>query len=242
MTQESTVNLKDLLFVLRRHLLIILAITAVTGAAFFLVARFMLTKVYESQATLIVSIAPSDSSQTITGSDIALSQSLVNTYAIILKGNTLLSQVKQDLSLSEGTQSLANQITVSGIGTTSVLQLTVRDSSPARAVKIANEVVKYAPAEISRTVKTGSVEVISPPTVDSQPVSPNVKMITVVGLILGLFVTAIAILLFDIFDDKLRSEDDIRETLGYAVIGLIPDIEMNERKSALQWIKEKQAP
>jgi capsular polysaccharide biosynthesis protein len=230
-------DLKDLFFVFKKHILLILAVTVTAGIVLFIVAKCFLKPVYESQATLIINVT-SPSTLTITDNDVALSQKLIDTYAIILKGNTILGQVKQDLGLDMSVKQLADEISVKGVGTTQVLILSVKDAEPDRASAIAGDIITCAPAEISRTVKTGSIEVISPAETDNTPVSPNVPVFTIIGVIAGLFISCILTLIFDMLSDKLRSEEDIKNKLGYAIIGVIPDIGRKEGKNGIRWIRE----
>ena len=237
MTQELVIDLKNILLAFKKHLVLILIATILLGSAFFLFSKFVIKPVYESKATLIINVS-TDKTKGVTQSDVILSQSLINTYAIILKGDSLLSNVISELDLNLSKGQLAQEITVKGVGTTSVLTLSVEDADPETARAIADKVISLAQDEINRTVNVGNLVVVSPPAANTQPVSPNVSLLTLIGLLSGFLVSGFFAVMLEMFNDKLRSEDDITGKLGFAVIGVIPDINRNRGDIRQRWMKE----
>ena len=236
MAQEVLPDIMDLFYILKKRLFFIAASALGAGVALLVISGCIMHPVYASQATLIINVT-TPSALTVTGNDVALSQELIDTYAVILKGDTLLGEVKNDLALTMNLDRLAKEITVKGVGSTQILVMTVKDRQPERATAIAEDIIRRAPAEIGRTVKTGSIEVISPAKTESTPVSPNIPAYTAIGFAAGLLISAISTVVFDMLSDKIRSEEDIRSKLGFAVLGVIPDIGTEERKGLLRWKK-----
>lgn len=230
MQAKSDFELKDILMIIKKYGKMIVLTTVSAALLFFLYAALFMTREYQAQAMLIVNTS-SGTSQTITYDDVNLSQKLVDTYAIIMKSTTILNKVINSLDLKLTSQQLAGKITVQGVGTTEVIQLTVTDSNPDRAKKIANSIIGLAPSEIIRTVKAGSVEVISPAETNSQPVSPNISSITMIGAVIGLLASFITVFVMEKLDDRLKSVEDIQEKLGYSLIGVIPEIKASPQET-----------
>ncbi len=222
-------NLHDLFFILRKHLLLIIVVSVLCGIAGFAATKFLIPPQYEAQAKLIVNTDSTMANAAEVYDAVQLSQKEVDTYAIIMKNNTILNHVIQDLSLGISRDQLAKKIDIKGEGTTEVLDLSVKTSSPVLANSIAAEIIKYAPAEIIRTVKAGSVEVISPPVADPKPVSPNVRMYTAVAFVVGIIVSVLIAFLMETLNNTFTSDDDVQKYLGYSVIGVIPNIELKRK-------------
>lgn len=230
MERDSEINIRELAFIFRKHLKFILMVTLFITAFGFVLAKFIIPPTYESEATLIVNASSSD--QTVTYSDVDLSQKLVDTYAIIMTSNTILDRVVKDLNLKEDTKALAKKISVQGEGTTEVLDLTVKDSNPERATAIANEIIHLAPNEIIRTVKAGSVEIISPAQTNHTPVSPNVRLFTAVAAVGGVWIAFMIAFASEMMNDKFKSEEDVQKKLGFTVIAVIPNAEkLSDKRS-----------
>lgn len=224
-------DLHDILFILKKHLLLIVIASVLCGVVGLVVAKFLVTPQYESQAELIVNTNSQTANAAEVYDAVQLSQKEVDTYAIIMKNNTILNHVIQDLKLGITKEQLAKKISIKGEGTTEVLALSVKDSDPAMANAIASKIVEYAPSEIIRTVKAGSVEVISQPEAGPNPVSPNTKLYTALAFLLGVVASVLLSFLLETLNNTFTSDDDVKKYLGYPVIGVIPNIEL-KRKGA----------
>jgi capsular polysaccharide biosynthesis protein len=223
LTQESIINLKNLILTLRKHILPILLVTLFLGFMGFFISTVIIKPMYGASAQLIVSV-PLSKDGTVTQGDLQISQQLVNSYTIILKGNTILSNVRNNLGLDESASQLSREVSVKGVGTTQIINLSVQNANPAVAAEIANEIIRLAPDEIARTVNIGTVAVVSPVASSSTPDSPNVVLITLAAAAAGLLVSCFAVVLIDMLNDRFRSVSDIQEKLGFPVIGIIPNV------------------
>ena len=59
----------------------------------------------------------------------------------------------------------------------------------------------------------------------SHPSSPNVKKNAVIGALAGVFLAIVGILVAEVLDDRVRRPEDIEETLGMTLLGVVPDID-----------------
>jgi capsular polysaccharide biosynthesis protein len=79
---------------------------------------------------------------------------------------------------------------------------------------------------VIRTVKAGSVEVISPAKENDTPVSPKTPLYTGGAFLAGIVLAFVAALLIETFDNTFKSKEDIQKYLGLTVIGFIPSTEV----------------
>lgn len=223
---RENVNITNFLLLLKKKIIIILVITLMFGFFSFTISKFLISPTYQADATLVVN-ADKNIQNNITYDQITTSQQLVGTYAIILKSNAVLSRVKSDLKLSMSNKELLKNINVAGVDETEVLKISFTSKDPESALKIVDDIIKVSPDIIIRTVKAGSVEVISPATLEEDPVFPNVPLITIISIIIGFLISVVVIYIINILDNKLTSEDDINKYLTIPVLGTIPDVKSN---------------
>lgn len=227
MDSGKEINIKDILFIVKKYIALILILTVTFGAVGFIVSKFFIVPKYQADATLIVNPAANTKTTQITFDQVNTAQHMVDTYAIILKSNTVLEKVINDLNLDTDAKSLSKNITVSGVDESEVIEISVKDKNPEMAENIANDIIKVAPDIIIKTVKAGSVEIISDAKAENKPVSPNVLLYTAAAFIAGAVVSFIVIFCLESLNNKIMSEEDIQKHLGLTVIGIIPCYEEN---------------
>lgn len=225
--KSENLNLKEIFFILKKHLSLILAVMVVCGALGFTVSKFFMTPKYQATASLIVN--PGQNSQnnadTITFDQVNTTQQLVGTYAIILKSSKVLNTVISDLNLNVDATELAKNISVSGVDQTEVIEIKVTDKDPDMAEKIENDIISVAPSVIIKTVKAGSVEVVSPATTSDKPVSPNILLNTVIAICAGIVISVLISFLIESLSNKFYSDEDVQKYLDLTVLGVIPNYE-----------------
>lgn len=221
----ESMNIIDYLFILKKHLRVILVMVILLSVASFLASEFVIPPKYSSSAQLIVKGSENTDAGTQDLNDITMSQQLVTVYAIIMKSDPVLTKVISDLNLGMTTDQLASMITVDGVNQTEVMQVTVRNGDPALAAQIANEVAKVSPDIILESVNAGSVKILSTAKVDNHKVSPNVALNVVLALLIGLVLGAGYAIAREMIDNTFKSNDDVERVLGLSVLGVIPRID-----------------
>jgi capsular polysaccharide biosynthesis protein len=223
----ENINVMDILFMLKKHLKFIFVCSILFGLISFLFSQFLISPKYQATATLIVNSGKNN--ETVQNSDqLVMSQKLVITYAIIMKSDPVLEKVIKDLGLKTSAGTLSKNIDISPIGTTEVMQMTVTDKNPENAALIANDITKVAPDVIISTVNAGSVAIISHAKVNSNKVSPNVKLNIFLAVFLGIIFGVLYAIIRESLDNTFKSDEDIQKVLSLTVIGVIPTVEENK--------------
>ena len=220
----ETIDLLELLGVLRQHILALLLTTVLAALAGFLVSSFVLTPQYQASALMIVNTRQ-DTSANVTSDQLTSASRLVPTYSIIVKSDTVLNQVIANLGLNMTYETLASKVEVSAVDETQVMEITVTDPNPDGARQVCEQITQVAPDAILTAVEAGSVKVISAASVDPDPVSPNIPRNTAIAGVLGLVACVGILFLRVLLDNKINTEDDVTKHLGLTVIGVIPNYE-----------------
>lgn len=214
----------DIIFIIKRNIIFIILCSFSLAIIALLVSTFLISPKYQAKSTLIVNSSQTISQTNVTAQQIDLYQKLVDTYAIIMKSDPVLEKVISNLNLKMSLEKLYNNVSVTGLGTTEVMQLIVTDKDPTKAAAIANEIDAVAPINIKNIVNAASVEIISPAKVNTKPISPNIMLNTMLGLFIGIILSLVIAFIREMLDNTFKSEDDIKEILGYNVIGIIPSV------------------
>ena len=152
-----------------------------------------MTPKYDSSALMIVNTRQ-DVNANVTSDQINSATKLVSTYSIIIKSDTVLQQVIDNLGLNLTYAQLNKRVTVAAVDDTQVMKITVQSDSPEWARQVCEQIITVA-RMIKEAVEAGSVKVISNPSLATEPVSPNIKKNTMLAAAVG-FVLVIGIIVF----------------------------------------------
>ncbi len=93
---------------------------------------------------------------------------------------------------------------------------------------------KYQDALISKTTALSDVAITAAADPNVYVKAPNLPFNIALGIVVGLVLAVTAVFLADFFDDRFRTESDIKERLGLPVLATIPMLESNNREA---WVK-----
>src|SRR6202011_5746660 len=178
--------------IIRRWAWLIILCPFVAGLAAGLIS-LQLPKVYEAKVALLVRPA-----QPLSGdpSVAALTaDQILRTYASWMTKPPILQKVISDQNLPSDTVALSKQITVTPEPNTTILDVAVKDTDPARAMNTANTLVSDFIAQVKETQQTEATPssrdnfvVVSPAVQPTQPVFPKPLLNIVLGAFAGLIV------------------------------------------------------
>lgn len=225
----DTIDLLEVLQVVRQHILVIILVTFIAAVAGFGVSRFVMVPQYQASALMIVNTRQ-DTTSNVTSDQINSATKLVSTYSIIIKSDTVLQQVINNLGLTLTYGKLKDRVTVSAVDDTQVMQITVQSDNPEWARQVCEQITTISPNVILESVEAGSVKLISQASVTPDPVSPNVMKNTAIAALLGLVVSVGIVVLRELLDNKIKTEEDVRKYLDLPVVGVIPDYDMGGKQ------------
>jgi len=222
-------DLQTIWHLIRKNIAMITVLTVVFAIGAFFVSRFLITPQFEAAVTIAVNTR--DEAATIIASDqINAARQLVNTYAVVLTNDTLIDDIIRQLRLTDTISSLKSRISAEAVNQTQVMRITMRDRNPNTAKDVLDIIMSRAEELLITTVKAGSVEVVSPPRINYDPVSPRVNLNTAIGAGLGLFLAIAIVFLRKALRNNFISEEDVVNQLGLPVIGVIPSLDTQERR------------
>lgn len=217
--------------VLRRSWVFVLACAALGGLLGFGLSKAM-TPVYQSQATVIVSMDRLG----LATSELTVDQRMA-AFGLLATDEEVLSRAAAGLPPEIATDVDLDAVAVTVDSTNPVLTVTATAGSGPEAAALADAVAREAAVEISKRGSRdfGSItgpdgrqqssraivaaEVATPASVPTDPISPKVRTNTGLGLMLGLVLGVGLTLLYASAVPKIRSEADLAEGAGPPFLG-----------------------
>ncbi len=222
--QYEEIDFRELFSLLKANMVYIL----IAGLAFAIVGlvgtKLFITPQYRSTVNMIVN-TKQDNSSTVSNDNITSAENLVDTYAIIIKSNTVLYEVIDDLNLDIPYNEIASKISVAAVNDTQIMKISVTDPDPNVAADIVRSIAEISPDKIVDAVEAGSCKVISQVETSDSPVSPSYLKNTAIAGVIGVALAIFVILIKDFLANYIVDDDDVQKYLGLPVLGVIPEIE-----------------
>ena len=200
---------------------ILCAVISLTSTIYFITPK------YQSSAMFYVnnnSLSVGDASFSLTSSDITAAKSLVDTYIVILKSRACLNDVIDYSGVDVSYNELKNMISAAAVNSTEIFEIVVTSPNPEEAEVLANSIAHILPKRISSIVEGTSANIVDYAVIASSPSSPSYTQNTLIGFIIGLLISVLIIVIREIFDITIRTEEDIEHSCSYPILSAVPDM------------------
>lgn len=229
------IDLKDLFQTFwnkKIHILLITLIFIVIGIIYTI---GFVTPMYTSSTTLV--LAASDKTTdtnkqagTITTTDVTLNSKLVATYSELVKSKNVLRQVISNLGIKVNEEDLRNNIAVSSVKETELIEITVSNENASYAAKIANEIVKVFTAKVGEIYNINNVHVVDEAEISTNPSNINHAKDIVIFAFIGLVISVMYVLIANMLDTTVKTQEDIEKAIKIPVLANIPIYNMDMEK------------
>lgn len=225
--EAAEVDLGRLLSAIWRRIWLVVLVAVVATSITLAGTLMLVTPKYQSSAKFYVNNGGINLDDfIISSSDITASKGLVNTYIVILSTRETLVDVIDYAGLNgEMTyEELRDYITAAAVDDTEIFEVTVTHPDPVVAEKLANAIAYVLPKRIDTIVEGTSAKVAEAAVLAEDPSSPNYVQNAVIGLILGLFLSVAGIIVRELVDVTVRTEEDINRVCTHPVLATVPDM------------------
>ncbi|CYX09174.1 YveK family protein [Streptococcus suis] len=221
--QEMNTIEIDILFLLKtiwRRKIVILLMALLSAGLAFAYSSFLVTPQYDSTTRIYVVGQHAEAGVGVTNQDLQAGTYLVKDYKEIILSQDVLSQVVSELNLENN---LKEKVSVSIPVDTRIVSITVRDSNPNEAARIANSLRSFAAQKIIEVTKVSDVTTLEEAVPAEAPSTPNTKRNILLGLLGGSILATGLVLVMEILDDRVKRPQDIEEVMGLTLLGVVPD-------------------
>lgn len=233
-------DLKQIFYVLRERIVMILMVAFVCGALSYIFTETSITPLYSSKSSVyIVNWDNSDSKAT--SSDLAAATSLTQDFERMLESDVVMDEVIANLGLNMSAYSLRKGVNITNPLNTRMLEITATSEDPVLAKKIADELARVGREQLVRLMRLEEVNIVDFGKVPTAPSSPNVKRNVAVCSGVGGILICIWFLVQFFMDDTIKSAADVERYLNTNVLASLPYCEeedVDKNKEAKKWFKQ----
>ena len=208
---------------------IIILVFAIIGMTY---SYFMVEPDYKATTKLVLTQSSVDSKDdSITQADVTLNSKLVSTYGEIIKTDNVLKTVVNNINNPDITiKDIKENVTVKSVKETELLEITVKNANPNYAAQIANEIAKVFCERVVEIYSISNTYVLDRAEPDATPYNINhIKDIAVFAFI-GVIVAVVYILIANMLDNTIKTEQDIEKIGGLLVLSTIPDYSLENKR------------
>lgn len=220
---EKEINLKNLFAVIRRRLWIIVVLTIIITSAGAAYSIFLKTPLYTSSARIIIQA----------------NTETMNTLKVMINEPAVLEKVAAELNINRSANTLSGQISAESVQGSQVVRITVVDTDPVVAAKIANTTAAVYKQEVASILNFNNISILpeAAATKYSVPININHTKAIMISFFAGLVLSIGFIFLLDSLDDTIKSERAIEKLLDIPILGSIS--KMNKKNITDKYSKKR---
>ena len=228
-------DLKELFFMFWNKKLEIILITLMFVAVGIGYSYFFVKPEYTSTTSLVLAQS-SSSGQTgdgaISATDLTMNSKLVSTYSELIKRKAILGQVCENLNIPDSNiQELRGKIKVNSAKNTEIIEISVTNKDPNKAAAIAFEIAKVFGEKIVEIYNISNVYLLDRAEANAVPSNINHMKDVVIFAFIGLVIAAVYVLIANMLDNTIKTEQDVEATTELLVLSSIQkyDVEIKSK-------------
>lgn len=217
-------DISELLDILKKNIVLIISLGLVGIILSSVYTMFIVTPQYSATTQLLVNQKNSEGA-TFEATDITKNLQMINTYTELIKGPAILNGVKEELGTDLSINQLGNKISITSPEGALVFQVTVTDSDPYSAAELANAIASTFQSDIGDIMNTvDNVAITYNAVPNLSPVSPNIPLNLIIGLLLGAIVGVGISFLREFLDKTIKDPAVVYEIANWNNLGEIHEI------------------
>lgn len=223
-TESREIDLLQMASALVKKWWVIAVATVLAGIIAFGYTRLGITPKYEATAMFYVN--NSSISGKLSLADLNAAEKSVKSYCTILETRLSLEEVIREGNFNYTYEQLKKMIGSQAVDGTEIFSVTVTSSDPQEACDIANTIASVLPQKVADVIDGTKVKVVDYAVVPQTKSSPSTPKNTVLGMLVGFVLSAGVIILLEIFNDTINSEEWLVTTYGDEIplLSVVPDV------------------
>lgn len=222
---EAEIDLGRLFRAIGKNIWAVICATLLFALVFLLVTVLVIHPTYRSGFTAFVNNRNSktDDTSALTSGDTSAAQSLAYTDAAIISSRSVIMDAAKLAGLDYEYEDLKDCVSTEVESQTQLVNVYVTMEDAQEAYNLASAIERTAPSYIADIVAGSSMKTVTEPNFPDSPYSPSKTKNTAIGALLGALLAVIIIVVRELTDTRIRSQEDLEDMFGISVIGSIPD-------------------
>ena len=215
---ETRLDYKQVLATIKKNLWLLIALPLIAAILVFAATHFLIKPKYESSTQIIVNQKEKDDQMM--AQQLQSDLQLVNTYSEIIKSPRIMDEVSEGLKNKYSGSQLSSMTNVESTAQSQILKIKVVTHNEKDSKIIANEVADTFKKEIDNIMKVDNVSVLSKAE-NGVKIYPKPVTNTLLGALIGLVISIFIAVLRELFDKRIKNEEDVERVLDLPVLGAI---------------------
>ncbi len=234
MVKNENIEITRILDMIKSKKLVILFILIIFTLIGYIYSYHYVVPKYKATSTLLLIPNSTSEGKVIMTSDIAvnadltLNSGLIETYRSIGENSKVIKQIINNLGLDMTEEELLKEMKITVMKDTYVIQVAVTDIDPQKAMEIAKEFDEVFLKEIKEIYHLDNIGVVDEAQLPEKPYNINHIKDMILFLAMGIGVSFATVIIFYLFDNTIKKEEEIEKYIQLKSLGSIP---MNQDKT-----------
>lgn len=216
---ESSMDLLKIWKIIKRNFKMLIILPIIGLIIGILCSLILVQPMFQASTQVIVN--EKESNSTMQAQQVQSNIQLVNTYAEIATSPRLLEEVSKELDNNYSAKELSGMVSATSETESQILNITVESANKNDSEKIANVFSKVFSDETPKIMNIDNVSILSKADGTATQTEPKMLVNALLGIVIGLMAAVIVIVLREIFDTRIKSEQDVQDELDIPVLGSI---------------------
>ena len=226
-TFEEEIDLVWLFYALFKKLWLIIAVAVVCACGMAGYTRFRIEPTYTSTSTMLVLTKET----TLTSlADLQLGSQLTKDYTVLITSRPVLDQVIENLDLKMNYKQLKSKVSIDNPEDTRILTVSVTTNNAKQAKAIVDELAAVSSAFIGDKMEVTPPKIIEEGEDNGTKTGPNLTKNTMVGFLAGALLVCVIIVVLELLNDSIQTEEDIERYLAIPTLAVVPDKTETQKK------------
>ena len=242
---KNTIDLSRLMAILRKHFKMLIIWTLIAGVLGFVVAQFVVVPKYTATTEILVNQKHTNDNNGQAYNNQQADIQMINTYKDLITNQVILNKVSRELNSAEtareygrsydmSASKLQSAIKISGQQNSQVFSVAVETDDPTLSAATANTIARIFKKQIKKIMSVNNVTIVSRAAIPDTPSSPNVKLFTLAGAVLGLLFSIIYLIVKELMDTTIKDDEFMTNELGLTNLGHIDHFHLNHNFQSKQ--------
>ena len=225
--EENEVDVGRLIRAVLDRAWLVCLVTALCAVITIVGTYFLITPQYQASAKFYVNNSarlPGDSASSLSSGDLSTSRNLVDSYMVILNTKETILDVIEHSQSKLSFEDVKEMIEAKAVNETEIFEVIITSSDPNEALRLADAISEILPQRISTIIDGTSAKVVETAILPEEPSSPSYPKNAVIGALLGFMVMVTIIIMREVFDVTIRTEEDIEQCCKHPILAAVPDM------------------
>ncbi len=216
---DEEIDLVWIFYALLKRVWLIIIVAAVSACGMAGYTYFKTEPTYTSTSTMLVLTKET----TLTSlADLQIGSQLTKDYTILITSRPVLEKVIENLDLKMTYKQLKGKVSISNPEDTRILTISVTTNNAKQAKKIVDELSKVSAEFVGDKMEVTPPKIIEEGEVSVFKIGPKISKNAMIGFLLGALLVCAIIVVLELLNDSIQSEEDVEKYLGIPTLASVP--------------------